>query len=330
MKKIITFILLFFISFSINASIVVMDASSGRVIYSKEKDSRKLIASTSKIMTCLIALENGNLNNEFLVGREIYKVNGSSIYLKEGERITLEDLLYGLMLRSGNDAAMTIATNILGYDSFIAEMNIKAFKLGMTNTSFENPHGLNDDSYNFSSAYDLSLLMKYAIKNNDFLKITSTKKYKEWYNKNELLSDYKYLISGKIGYTKSSGQVYVSAAAKNNKTLIIASIDEEDKFNLHKTLYEKYFNEYNKYKILNKYTFSYKVKNEDNLHYYILNDFNILLTTNELEDISIKVNLNNTVDVYLKDELIHKEKLYKLEYNKKTNIFKELLSFFGL
>ncbi len=165
-------------------------------------NERKLIASTTKIMTSIIALENGNLNDIYTVGEEINKVTGSSIYSKIGEKYSLNDLLYGLMLRSGNDAAMVISKNILGYDEFIAKMNIKAYMLGMNNTSFENPHGLNDDSFNYSTAYDLALLMNYAIRNKDFLHITSTKKYKDWYNKNELLSNYKYLISGKIGYTK--------------------------------------------------------------------------------------------------------------------------------
>ena len=226
------------------------------------------------------------------------------------------------------DAAMVIANNVLGYDNFIAQMNIKAFKLGMNNTSFENPHGLNDDTENYSTAYDLSLLMKYAINNEEFLKISGTKKYNDWYNKNELLSDYKYLISGKIGYTMKSGPVFVSAAKKNNKTLIIATINESDKFNLHKKLYEKYFNLYDKYKILNKYTLSFKVKDSNNDHYYILNDFDMLMTKNEIDDLKINIDLDNEyVLVYLSNKLIHTEKLYKSTYKSKVSKIKELLSF---
>lgn len=327
MKKILLIVLLFF-CINVNASIVVMDADSGRVLYSKNKDDKKLIASTTKIMTSIIALENGKLSDKYIIGDEIDNITGSSIYLKKNDEVTLEDLLYGLMLRSGNDAAMSIASNVLNYDIFITQMNLKAFKLGMNNTVFENPHGLNEDTKNYSTAYDMSLLMRYAIKNNNFLKITSTTKYNNWYNKNELLSDYKYLISGKIGYTKASGQVFVSAATKNNKTLIIVSIDEANKFNLHKNLYEKYFDMYKKFKVLNKYTFSYKIKNEDDYHYYILNDFNMLLTDNEIDDLRIKIDSNNSVNIYLKDELIHREKLYKLQYPKKESIFKSILSLF--
>lgn len=329
MKKILI-ILLFFLCVKVNASIVVMDADSGRVLYSENMNERKLIASTTKIMTSIIALENGNLEDIFKAGREIREVNGSMIYIKENESMSLNDLLYGLMLRSGNDAAMVIANNVLGYDNFIAQMNIKAFKLGMNYTTFENPHGLNDNTKNYSTAYDLSLLMKYAINNEEFLKITSTKKYKDWYNKNELLSDYKYLISGKIGYTQKSGQVFVSAARKNNKTLIISSIDEGDKFNLHKKLYEKYFEMYDKYKILNKYTFSFKVKNKNNNHYFILDDFDMLMKKNEIDKLKIEADLDNEyVLVYLSNKLIHTEKLYKNTYNlTKRSKLKELLSFF--
>ena len=124
MKKIIIFVITLFYAINISASIVVMDADSGRILYSQNKDERKLIASTTKIMTTLIALENSDIKKEVIVKDEILKVNGSMIYSKINEKYTIEDLLYGLMLRSGNDAAMTIATNVLGYDNFINTMNI--------------------------------------------------------------------------------------------------------------------------------------------------------------------------------------------------------------
>ena len=256
------------------------------------------------------------------------------IYVKENEIFTLNDLLHGLMLQSGNDAAMTIASKIMPYDNFIAKMNLKAHKLGMNNTTFENPHGLNDDTKDYSTAEDMSKLMRYAIKNKDFIKITSTKKYKVknyiWYNKNKLLSEYKYLISGKIGYTKASGQVFVSAAKKGNKTLIISSIDESDKFNLHKNLYEKYFKKYERYKVLDKNTFSFKVKNKNHDHYYIKNDFDMLLTKEELKKIKIKANLSknkNYVNIYLDENLIHSEKLYILKFQSRLKKLKDLLLF---
>ncbi len=333
MKKILL-VLIFLLCINVKASIVVMDADSGRILYSKNKSERKLIASTTKIMTTIIALENAKLSDKLKVGKEIQTVNGSMIYVREGKTFTLNDLLHGLMLQSGNDAAMIIASKIMSYDNFIAQMNLKAHKLGMHNSTFENPHGLNDDTKNYSTAEDMSKLMRYAIKNKEFLNITRTKKYKVdnyiWYNKNKLLSDYKYLISGKIGYTKASGQVYVSAAKKDNKTLIIASINESDKFNLHKKLYEKYFDEYERYKVLDKNTFSFKVKNKNHDHYFIKNDFNMLLTKNEIKKLKISVNLNknnNYVDVYLDNNLIHSEKLYILKYQSRLKKVKDLLLF---
>ena len=332
MKKIVIVLLLLFIK--VNASVVVMDADSNRVLYSSNMNERKLIASTTKVMTSLIALDMGSLDDKITIGDEILKVNGSMIYVKQGETFTLNDLLHGLMLQSGNDAAMTIATNILGYDKFIKEMNLKAVKLGMNNTIFENPHGLNDDSKNYSTAKDMAILMKYAIKNKDFLNITSARNYKIdkyiWPNKNKLLKEYKYLISGKIGFTKASGQVFVSAARKDGKTLIIASIDESDKFNLHKRLYEKYFEMYERYKILDMNTFSFKVNNKNNYHYYIMNDYYMLLKKNEIEKLKIKINLTKNqekVHIYVGNEEIESIKLKKLKFNSKKNRIKEILSF---
>ena len=330
MKKILI-IMLLFLCINVKASIVVMDGDSGRILFGKNEDERKLIASTTKIMTAIVTLENSNIKTNLIVGDEVLKVNGSMIYSKPGEKYTIEDLLYGLMLRSGNDAAMTIAYNVFGYNRFIQEMNTKAMILGMTNTTYENPHGLNDDTYNYSTAKDLSKLMKYAIQNEQFLKITRTNKYNNWYNKNELLNNYKYLISGKTGYTKKSGQVYVSAATKNNNTLIISSIDENNKYELHKKLYEKYFDEYKKYKVLNQYTFSFKEKTNEKIHYYIKKDFDILLKESELNDLKIKVDTqNDAIKIFIKDKLIHSQRLYKIEYKNKVNIIKQILSFFGL
>ena len=318
-----------------------MDADSKRVLYSENMNERKLIASTTKIMTSIVALENANFYDRYKVGNEIDEVYGSMIYVKKDESIYLEDLLYGLMLRSGNDAANIIATNVLGYEKFIKEMNNKAIKLKMNNTTFENPHGLDEKTKNYSTSYDLSLLMVYAIKNKDFIKITNTKKYKTktdkdeyiWYNKNKLLSDYKYAISGKIGYTDSSGQVFVSYAKKDNKRLVIASIDEADKFNLHRKLYEKYFNEYDKYKIIDSYSFSLKDDNYKDSYLYIKNDINMLLNDKDKINVNIKLNkkLNNKVAGYLNINIdnkeVYKEKIYSIKYKDKISKIKKILLF---
>ena len=334
MKKILLVLIFLLCINTVNASIVVMDADSGRIIYSKDENQKKLIASTTKIMTSIIALEHAPLNKEITIGKEIRKVNGSMIYVKEGEIFTLYDLLHGLMLQSGNDAAMSIATGTLGYNNFVKEMNLKAIKLGMTNTTFENPHGLNDDTKNISTAKDMAILMKYAIKNKDFLEITSSKIYKVgnyiWTNKNKLLKEYKYLISGKIGFTKASGQVFVSAAKKDGKTLIVVSINESDKFNLHKRLYEKYIDTFERYKVLDMNTFSFKVKNKNKYHYFIDKDYYILLRKDEIDKLKIEIDLSKNdekVNIILNNKKIETIKLQKIKYETKKNKIKEILLF---
>ncbi len=229
---------------------------------------------------------------------------------------------------------MTIASNVMKYDDFIREMNQKAFILGMYNTTYENPHGLNDTTQNYSTANDLAILMKYAIKNTNFIKISQAKKYKIknyiWYNKNELLNNYKFTISGKIGYTMKSGPVFVSSAKKDGKTLVIASINENDKFELHKRLYENNFKKYKRYKILDSNKISFKIKSKNNDHYYIKNDYYMLLQKDELKNIDIVLSENNNdknLKVYYDKKLIHTEKIYVLEYKKRNKKLRDILFF---
>ena len=348
MKKIILFLLIL-IPICVNASTesyIVMDRDSGRVIDSYNKDDKMLIASTTKIMTSIIAIENMDLSVNIEVGNEIDSVYGSMIYVKKGEVLTLESLLYGLMLRSGNDAAVIIAENTLGYDKFIEAMNKKAKELKMHNTVFENPHGLDDNTKNYSTAYDMALLMKYAMDNSIFRKITSTKKYKLttnmnthiWYNKNELLSNYKYTTGGKIGYTKKSGHIFVSSATKDNKNLIVVTFKDSDRFKTHEYLYEKNFDKYNRYQILDKYNFFINEDYYKKDHLYIKNNFYMLLKEEEKKDLVIEINLvkNKKVKndeqvgyvlIKLKNNIIHNEPIYiSIKENKLKNI-KTILSF---
>ena len=208
MKKIILFVILLLpISIKASESFIVMDADSLRVLGGKNINEELLIASTTKLMTSLVALENSETTDVLCAGEEILSVYGSMIYIDQNECMTLYDLLMGLNLRSGNDAAMVIATHTIGYDNFINEMNNMSSKLGLNNTHFSNPHGLDNKTKNTSTAYDLGLLMSYLTKNKTFMNITGTKKYtltssKEthiWYNKNELLNRYKFTTGGKTG-----------------------------------------------------------------------------------------------------------------------------------
>lgn len=347
MKKIILISLLFIMPITLNAleSYVVMDPNNNRVLASSNMNKEMLIASTTKVMTAIVALENSDTTNVLCAGEEILTVEGSMIYIDKGECMTLYDLLVGLLLRSGNDAAMVIATNTLGYDKFIDKMNETAERLGMNDTNFENPHGLDDEEKNTSTAHDLALLMSYATKNKIFMEITKIKKYtttsnKEthlWYNKNKLLTMYKYATGGKIGYTTRSGHIFVSSATRAEESLVVASMKDEDQFNNHKKLYEKYFNIYDNYKILDKNTFSVNDDYYKDYHLYIKEDVYAMLKKDELKNINLKIDIikkksiksNDIVGVaklYIKEDYLDEINIYALENKKrKISFFDKLL-----
>ena len=162
------------------SSSIVMDLDNGRILYQNNIHDERLIASITKIMTAVVTIEYADLDKIVEVGDEILEAYGSAIYIELGEKLTLRDLLYGLMLRSGNDAAVVIAKNVAGsMDNFAMMMNEMASKIGMKNTYFYNAHGLEeeDGSGNTSTAYDMALLTKYAMTNSEFRKIFGTRKY---------------------------------------------------------------------------------------------------------------------------------------------------------
>lgn len=228
---------------------ILMDQKSGRVIYEKDAHERRPVASITKVMTALLAIEFGQLNDEVSVSERATQIGGSSIYLQHNEKITLEDLLYGLMLRSGNDAAVAIAEHIAGsVEGFTFLMNEKALYLGMTNTSFMNPHGLDEDGH-YSSAYDIALLMRHAMENNTFQHISNTKSYHsenrsyKWFNKNKLLTHlYENSTGGKTGFTKKAGRTLVSTAEKDDISLIVVTLQAPNDWNDHIHLFETHFN----------------------------------------------------------------------------------------
>lgn len=343
MKKVLLFSLLFFIGINITYaststaySYILMDMDTGRVIESKNKDTPMLIASITKIMTCILAIENGNLNEIVKVDDSILKSYGSGIYISVGEEIKLIDLLYGLMLRSGNDAALMISTYISGSEEeFVNLMNKKAKEIGMKNTIFYNSSGLDNTTRgNLSTTYDMALLTKYAMKNETYQQIVKTKKHTVktnlktyiWHNKNKLLS-YDYITGGKTGYTEKAKRTLVSTASKNNINLIVVTIKDSDDWNTHKSLYEKIFNNYINFKVLNKNNF--KVEKDsyyDNL--YIKDDVYITLKQDETYDLINHIKLEKkdnyqdgdrvgTSYIYLDDTLINEIPIYAKKTNKK-------------
>lgn len=331
-----------------SSSCILIDNGSGRVLYSKNKDQKRLIASTTKLMTFLIAYENGNLNKKIRAKEEILKMYGTSIYLSMNEEMILRDMLYGLILRSGNDVSEVIANNIgNSYDEFISLMNSKAKELEMRNTLFLNPHGLDEETENYSTSYDMGLLARYLSKIPFYLEVASTKHYVtttslkayDWYNRNKLLTQYKYAISGKNGYTPKAGKTLVSGAVKGNLSLSAVSLNDSDIYNTHISLYEYGFNNYDNYMILNKDNFKYEDDYYDG-DYYIKNSFYYPLLESEKDDVNIfiqiikNVDLENTnkvgnVIVYFDEKEIHREVLY-IDYDfriKTKNFFEEVVDF---
>ena len=335
MKKIL-FLLFIFVIFitNVKASYVIINQDNGDVIKQSNMNEKRLIASITKVMTAYIIVNNLNMNDLITVGDEIDKAHGSSIYLTKGETLTVQDLLYGLMLRSGNDAATVLAKYESGsVDEFVKKMNQVANEIGMKNTLFQNPTGLDDDgTENISTAYDMAILTKKAMENKMFRKVFKTKKYScksnkksyIWYNKNKALSMSKYVTGGKTGYTKKSKRTLITTASKNNINLIVVTLNMSDDFNFHVNTYNDIFKKYHKYLIINKYDLGIQDKyysKKENIDFYTKNNYYILSKINNLRNISIKYQLykiknihNHDVVgkalVYQKNKIIHEEPIY--------------------
>lgn len=351
MKK---FLLLLFLILPINISAletsarcaILMDTDSNRILYEKNINEVRSVASISKIMTAVVAIESGKLADEVTIGEEIKDAYGSGIYIQEGEKITLRDLLYGLMLRSGNDAALAIANYVGGsVDDFVTMMNDKAKNIGMKNTTFNNPSGLDQEEGNYSTAYDMSILTSYAMKLEDYKAITSTKKYVlttnkntySWINKNKLLSIYKYTTGGKTGFTEIAKRTLVSTASKDNINLVVVTLNDGNDWQDHQNLFEYGFNNYTNLKILEKGTIN--IYNEDyynDYELYVENEYNYLLKNSEQNNLTFKYDLEKkrsfntgdevgTLNIYLGDKKIHEEPIYARELeNEKLSFFDKI------
>ena len=254
MRKISVTVLAFVLIFSYNVSAaraeeisvsaksaVVMEASTGRVLYQKNAFEKMPMASTTKIMTALVAIENSNLDDRVTVSPNASGIEGSSIWLSPGETMTLSDLLFGLMLASGNDAAVAIAEHVGGdVETFVGMMNDKAREIGAYNTHFANPHGLPADNH-YTTAYDLALISAYAMQNKIFREVVKTQ-YKtlpweghEWdrvvKNKNKILWNYEGGNGIKTGFTKEAGRCLSAAAEREGMQLVSVVLCAPDMFN---------------------------------------------------------------------------------------------------
>ena len=229
-------------------SAILTDAQTGRVLYEKNADSRGLIASTTKIMTALIVCEQCNVLDRMRIPKEAVGIEGSSLYLREGEVLTVQELLYGLMLHSGNDAAVALAIYCGGtLEGFVQLMNDKVHRLGLADTHFENPHGL-DGPDHYSTARDMAKLTVYAMKNPIFAKTVSTKAVRvgerHLTNHNKLLWRVEGADGVKTGYTKAAGRILVSSATRNDRRLVAVTMNDPNDWRDHAELLEKGFSEY--------------------------------------------------------------------------------------
>ena len=234
----------------------VLDAVSGRVLYEKNSNERSLIASTTKIMTALIICEQCNVLDRMRIPKEAVGIEGSSMYLQEGEVLTLQELLYGLMLQSGNDAAVALAIYCGGtVEGFAELMNDKARNLGLRGTHFENPNGL-DSPGHYSTARDLAVLSAYAMENPIFRKTVSTKSLmigqRSLANHNKLLWRVEGADGVKTGYTRAAGRILVSSAVRNDRRLIAVTLDAPDDWNDHALLLQEGFSRYTVKQVVGK------------------------------------------------------------------------------
>lgn len=232
----------------------LIDVASGRLLYSDNGDTPMRIASLTKIMTAIVAIEHGNLDDMVKTGKRAVGKEGSSIYLQLDEQMSLLNMLYGLMLRSGNDAATAIAEHVGGTEEgFVYLMNEKAAYIGLANSQFKNPHGLDEEGH-YSSANDLAKLTAYALKNKVFAEIVRTKVKKApnphdawdytWLNKNKMLSMYEGADGVKTGYTKKALRCLVSSATRQGQQLAAVTINDRDDWADHRDLLDWGFKHY--------------------------------------------------------------------------------------
>ena len=308
----------------------VMELESRRILYAYNADSTLPMASTTKILTAITAIENTPeeaLKTAMPVPEEAVGIEGSSVYLKSGEIYSSEDLLYGLMLRSGNDCAVALALRTAGnVENFATMMNKTAQKAGAIQSCFLNPHGLPKKGH-FTTARDLSIITCYALHNKKFAEIVSTKHYAAhgWENKNKMLRQYEGAIGVKTGYTVEAGRCLVSAATRNGMTLICTVLHCYETYARSASLLDDAFKAYENVKLIDKTTpFHFNVNgknlsastNED-VFYPLLPEEKGLIGK-EIKPIENptytekKSKIVGEIKIYLGNQLLFSKKLYKL------------------
>lgn len=342
------------LAYTVSKAEVVLEVESGRVLFSHNKNERLPMASTTKIITAITAIENAELTDDVLINEKTCNIEGSSLYLKAGEIYSLEDLIFGLMLRSGNDCAETIALYVgKTRENFIKMMNDTCKFIGCTDTNLTNPHGLPDDNH-YTSALDLAKISSYAMKNEIFRKIVSTKKVeiiekskgekRILINKNKLLLNFDGANGIKTGYTKKAGRCLVSSAKRRGLQLVCVVINSPQMFERSSELLNNSFS---------KYEYNCVYDNEKLEKECVISDFSIVSSKNKFyyplrkterpkieyemfsfKDFPIKKGEEICkIDIFNQNELLFSEKIYTINgiNNKKILecIQEKIISYFS-
>ena len=317
---------------------IVMEVDSNRVIHEKNAHEKKYMASTTKILTAITVIENCDLNSKVAVGNETVGIEGSSIYLRAGEVLTVKELLYGLMLRSGNDCAETLAVFCSGsIKDFALLMNKTAEKIGSKNSNFVNPHGLHDDNH-YTTAYDLALISCYAMKNDNFREIVGTKSVKIsnslgenqrlLINKNKMLKNLEGETGIKTGYTKKAGRCLVSSCMRDGVEYVSVVLNCGPMFERSTELLNSAFKNYSVKRIVdseNILAFIPINGSDEECAVGIKKDILLPLTEIESDNLDIVINVPKCVDrpikkeeiigsldIYYQNNLLFSEKIYTI------------------
>lgn len=288
---------------------VVMEQSSKTVMYSQNANVRMEMASTTKLVTALCVLENNQLDKIVTIPKQAVGIEGSSIYLREGQKFSVRDLLYGLMLRSGNDSAVALAIDTSGsVEKFVQLMNQKAKKLGCNNTNFVNPHGLSHPNH-YTTAHELGILACQAMSNKDFATIVAAKSFKVeqndthdamlFVNKNKMLSNFDGANGIKTGYTTKSGRCLVSSAKQNKMQLVCVVLNDYDMWNDSKGLMQRVFDNYDAIKLSDKENCVWKLPSIEGQEICIglKNDISFPLKKNTKINLTFELNIDKNLSL---------------------------------
>lgn len=295
-------------------SYIVYDSLNQYVVEGRNIDYLQSVASISKIMTAIVVIENSRLDKKITVDETINKAYGSCVYIHIKDRITIQDLLYGLMLRSGNDCALMLAKSVGGsVERFVEMMNEKARDIGMKQTHFSNPSGLDEeDEGNLSTVKEMAMLYHYCCQNPLFNQIVKTKEYKRldgkgyWHNKNRLLKEYPYCVGGKTGYTKKAKRTLITRAIKKQVDLIIVTFNCGNDFEFHQKKFEECYANLKATKIFSKGIVEFKQQ-----QYYL--DFDVYVNKKPTDKVEVSLN-NNEIVILLNNQPIAKQKVVPYNY----------------